>query len=667
MAYYKIPEFTGETDGKKIIWEDEGEILWMEPYGSDVIRVRASRSLRIDGSKNWTLLPPENAKNAFVVKDKSEGRLYNGKITGSITGDGTIAFYNQKGTILLEESWIDGRVNTAPLRRAREYNVLAGDVFETDVYFKPRENEHFYGLGQEPNGCFDLKGASVELVQKNTKCTIPFLFSSLGYGIIWNNPAVGRAELGTNHTRWHANACGQIDYLVIAGDTPEDILKAYARITGYAPVLPRWAMGLWQSKLRYENQEEVLEVVREYARRKIPLSVIIIDYFHWTQQGEWKFDPECWPDPEGMVKEAEKLGTKIMVSVWPTVDPRSENYTEMKKNNYLIKAEKGVNVQFMFYGPETYYDATHEGARKYIWSKMKENYFKLGIKNYWLDEAEPEYRPYDFDNVRYYAGNGMEVSSIYPFYHAKAFYDGAKEAGADEVVNLVRCGWLGSQRLGAVIWSGDVESSFDSLQKQMKAGLHMAMCGIPWWTTDIGGFVNGDPEDEKFRELLIRWFQYGIFCPILRLHGYRLPYIGRELENPNGRCFSGGPNEIWSFGDYAYGILKNCIMLREKLIPYLDQQMKLASGTGVPVMRPMFFDFYTDEKTYLIGDQFMFGPDILVAPVIEAGKTQRTVYLPEGCIWTDAGSGMKYTGGREITVSAGIDTIPYFYKNDFIL
>ena len=363
-----------------------------------------------------------------------------------------------------------------------------------------------------------------------------------------------------------------------------------------------------------------------------------------------------------MVDELNEMGIKLMVSIWPTIDPRSENYAYMMKHNYLLRCEKGVDVVFMFFGPQTYVDTTHPEGQKYFWSRVKKNYYDIGIKTFWLDEAEPEMRPYDYDNVRMYFGNGQEVSNLYCVGYAKAFYDGLK-AEKEEVCNLVRCAWLGSQRYGVVLWSGDIASTFDSLRKQLKAGLHVALCGIPWWTTDIGGFINGDPEDEEFRELIVRWFQFGVFCPIFRLHGFRLPYPVRDILNPDGYCGSGGPNEVWSFGERAYRIIADLLALRERLKPYLMKQMKIASKTGRPVMRPLFYDFSKDRETYQIGDEYMFGPDILVAPIVERQAVSRQVYLPAGADWTDAYTGQRIKGGCRIKTDAPLEKIPVFYRD----
>lgn len=664
MAYYTIPRYEGKTEGNRIIWETAGELVYIEPYGRDAIRFRSSKSLRIDEALNWTLEEPASPEGVIIEADDEKACMTNGKIQVTITGDGTVTYRNTRtGKVLLEEYWIDGRVHTAPLRRAREYRVTSGNQFKISLYFKAEPGEHFYGMGQDANDCFDLKGSTVELLQKNGKCTIPYTYSSRGYGFIWNNPAIGRAEFVNNHTMWHVQCAKQIDYVIIAGDTPGEINEKFTAITGRAPMLPEWAAGFWQCKLRYETQEELLQVAREYKRRGLPISVIVIDYFHWTMQGEWKFDPEKWPDPKAMVSELESMGIKLMVSVWPTIDPRSENYAYMREHNYILRGERGVDVVFMFFGPQTYVDTTHPGAREFFWSRAKKNYYDYGIRTFWLDEAEPEMRPYDYDNVRMYLGNGEEVSNIYCVGFAKAFYDGLKAQG-EEVCNLVRCAWLGSQRYGVVLWSGDIASTFDSLRKQLKAGLNVAMCGIPWWTTDIGGFINGDPESEEFRELMIRWFEFGVFCPIFRLHGFRLPYPVRDILNPDGYCGSGGPNEVWSFGEEAYEIIRRYMYVREELKPYIMKQMKLASEDGTPVMRPLFYDFCGDKNVYDIGDEYMFGPDLLVAPVVEPGARKRMVYLPEGCRWKDAGTGMVYDGGTRIEADAPLDTIPLFLKED---
>lgn len=663
QRYGAIPEFDGRLEGNRVIWEREGELIYMEPYGTGGIRFRSSASLHIDTDLNWTLLEPAKPEAEITILE-DRAVIVNGKVKATLLGDGTVYYENSKGELLLAEEWLDKRSGTAPQRDARTYQHISSNAYKMDLFFLADPDEHFYGLGQEANDCMDLKGAVVELFHKNTKCTIPYVLSSKGYGFIWNNPSIGQVDLTKNHTRWHSEACQQMDYIVLAGDSPEEITRNYTEITGRADMLPEWAAGFWQSRLRYTSQEEVLAVAREYQRRGVPLDVLVIDYFHWPKQGDWKFDEEYWPDVEAMCKELNGMGIQVMVSVWPTVDPRSENYDYMKKRNYLIKAERGVPTFFMIMGPQGIFDATHPGSREFVWEQAKKNYYDKGVNMFWLDEAEPEMRPYSFDNVRYYLGNGMEVSNIYPYYYAKAFYDGMKARGSQEVVNLVRCAWLGSQRLGVVLWSGDIPSDFSSLRCQIKAGLNTAVCGIPWWTTDIGGFFGGEPSDPEFRELLIRWFEYGTFCPIFRLHGKRMPYdTVNKQKDFDAFLPSCADNEIWSYGEEAYEIMKKYILLRERLKPYILEQMEQAHLYGTPVMRPLVYDFYEDKNTVDLGDEYMFGPDLLVAPVIERGADKRSVYLPAGASWKDAWTGEAYEGGQWITAFAPIDRIPLYLRD----
>lgn len=634
----------------------EGETLVLEPYGESILRVRATAGSGVENNA-WTLLPPSACHAQAQIKD-GKGVLRNGGIVGEITDDGHLAFYNRAGRLLLREFWTPER--DMPGRR---FLGRGGGLFYMETQFCPNPEEHLYGMGQEAHDLFDLKGSVIDLCQQNTKATIPFVVSSHCYGFLWNNPGIGRAEFGTSRTRWSAEASRQLDYLVIAGDSIAEIVERYCSLSGYAPEFPEWAAGFWQSKLRYETQEELLEVAREYRRRGIPLSMIVCDYFHWPQQGEWKFDPAYWPDPAAMVRELEKMGVRLLVSIWPTVDPRSENYIEMKDRNMLIRTERGPGVLTFCRGPETYYDATNPQAGRFVVDKIRKNYMRYGIKNFWLDESEPEITPYDYDNLRYFLGNGLEVSNLYSYCYAKNFYDGLREAGQEEVLNLIRCAFIGSQRFGVVLWSGDILSDFDSLRRQIKCGLHVALCGIPWWTTDIGGFHGGNADDPAYRECLVRWFQFGAFCPVFRMHGFR-DKADRPASSPydlSGFCATGGANEIWSFGEEAYAVMRDYIFLRERLRPYIMEQMRLASAKGTPVMRPLFYDF-PEEKCYGIWDQYLFGPAVMACPVYRQGVRERKVYLPGGCTWIDARTGREFDGGVTVSADAPLEWMPLFLK-----
>ena len=366
-----------------------------------------------------------------------------------------------------------------------------------------------------------------------------------------------------------------------------------------------------------------------------------------------------------MVRELKELGVELMVSVWPTVNALSENFSTMLDRGLLLRTERGMATLMTFQdnrpeGPVGvyYYDSTNPEARQFIWDQVREHYYDdYGIKTYWLDACEPEMFPMDVDNVRFHIGTGLAVGNAYPLLHEKGFYEHIHALDTQPVVNLCRSGWAGSQRYGAAIWSGDINSTFEILQTQVRAGLNMALSGIPWWTTDIGGFYGADIESSYFRELVVRWFQYSVFCPLFRLHGYRM-----QSESSEEMLNSGADNEVWSFGDEAYGIIKGLLSLRERLRPYVAQQMQLAHEKGLPPMRPLFFDFPDDEASASVDDQYLFGADVLVAPVLFEGARSREVYLPAGTTWTDAWSGETFDGGQRINADAPLNHIPVYLR-----
>ncbi|HEX9017735.1 MAG TPA: glycoside hydrolase family 31 protein, partial [Anaerolineaceae bacterium] len=327
-----------------------------------------------------------------------------------------------------------------------------------------------------------------------------------------------------------------------------------------------------------------------------------------------------------------------------------------------INNERGTDAHHVFLdhgvnGPAyfAYYDATHPEARRFIWEKVRHGYYDHGVKLYWLDNDEPDINPWDPANLRFHLGNGQEMANLYPLLNQQAFYEALKAAGETEIVSLSRSTWAGGQRYSSVVWSGDIASTFEALQAQVRAGLNMAMSGYPWWTTDIGGFHGGDITRPEFRELVVRWFQYGVFCPIFRLHGYRGP-----SDQPI--IVSGADNEVWSFGEDAYAQITPLLFLRERLRPYIHTHMTLASQTGLPVMRPLFVDYAQDLRCQAVEDAFLFGPDLLVAPVLGLGQRERSVYLPVGADWIDVWSGACHAGGQEIQVPAPLETIPVFAR-----
>ncbi len=641
---------------KRLIFQRKDELTIIEAYGKDCLRCRSTKNGRIS-DELWTVLPP-NTEDACVIEgDETYARITNGHVSATIeVGNpwyGGVICYYKDGKEVLHTKFEGDYTN-------RNMHV-EGDHYQIKVIFDANEGEHFYGMGQETEDIFDRKGSSCNIIHYNTKSTLPVLYSSQGYGFFWNNPAPGRCETTKNHTMFVADSAYQADYFIYGGANPSETMKIYCDLTGYAPKFPKWAAGFWQCKLRYESQEDLLEVAREYKKRGIPIDAIVIDYFHWTEQGEWKFDPKYWPDPKAMCDELAEMGIHPVVSIWPTINPKSENYETMSEGNMLVRTENGQYGTFDFYGQQTFIDPMNPATQEFVWNKTKENYYKYGIKTFWLDEAEPEVHPQQPHHLKYYLGNGAQTAMLYPFYFSKMFYDGLKAEGEEEIVLLTRAAYPGSQRFGAIVWNGDIKSDFHNLKMSIKSGLSMGMCGIPWWNSDIGGFFAGDIESDYFRELIVRWFQFGVFSPVMRLHGSRLRPSYHKERHPGVKESSGGDNEIWSFGERNYPILKSLIELRERLKDYTCEYMDIASETGTPIMRPMFFDYYEDAKCYTLEDQYMYGGDILYAPIYEQGCTQREVYLPKGS-WVSTIDKKVYEGGTTILCYAQIDEFIAFVK-----
>lgn len=666
-----------EKDGK--LWRRyDKELLCIEAYGADSLRVRATQLSGFQDDRLSALTEPEETGSADIRMEGNTGWIRNGKLTCQVLCTGKLKFYNQKGELLLEEYDKNRFRENAPGEKDSALEIIprtfvphqGTDNYRLTVRFEAQEGERFYGMGQYAYPYLNLKGCVLELSQRNSQISVPFAVSSRGYGFFWNNPAIGRAVFGRNLTEWHADSTKQMDYWITAGDTPAEIEEAYASVTGKVPMMPEYGTGFWQSKLRYRTQEEVLKVAGEYKRRGLPISVLVIDFFHWTAQGDWKFDPECWPDPEAMVRELREMDIEPMISVWPTVEESSENYKYMEEMGYLIRTEQGPRLGIK--NKDTYVDATNPEARAFVWEKLKENYYDKGIRLFWLDECEPEVTRYEYENYRFHAGTHKEAGSLYPKEFARMVYEGRSREGESEIVSLVRCAWAGSQKYGALVWTGDIYSDFASLRNQVTAGMNMGLSGFPWWTTDIGGFHGGNIYSEEFKECFVRWFQFGAFCPVFRLHGFREPLVvepGKpefKAGNAEGwKYTSGSPNEVWSYGEEVYEICRKYMQIRERIRPYLMEQMERAHKYGTPVMRPLFYDHPEDGTAWTIEDEYLLGPDIVVAPVVYEGARERKLYLPEGS-WTDIHTGAVWEGKSWITCQAELDRIPVYARKEVL-
>ena len=551
--------------------------------------------------------------------------------------DGAILYSDLAGNRLVQES----------SRTMTPMKVNGEDTYRAESFFPVYgSTEAFYGLGQHQAGVWNYRGASVDLSQENTEIAVPLLVSTNGYGLFWNNPSRTRFNNRFVHSLYiNSEVADVIDYYFLYGPDFDKIVASYRELTGAAPMFGKWAYGFWQCKNRYQSQEELLGVAHKYREMHIPVDNIVQDWFWWTRKGEHVFNPK-YPDPKGMIDDLHRNNFHLMISVWPFFERGSTVYDEMDRLGYFIDRTKvgGFHPQGM-----ALYDATNPAARAYYWALMDKALFRLGADAWWLDTTEPETEGRE-ENILLHnklaIGSGARYANLYPLMTTAGVYQGQRgSSDKKRVYILSRSLFAGAQRNAVTAWSGDILSTFESYKRQIPAGLNHSLSGIPYWTTDIGGFFIGNPDDPAYRELFVRWFQYGTFCPIFRVHGTRTT----------------DQNELWSYGPEAQVILTGFDRLRYRLMPYIySLAWKVTSESYTP-MRPLVMDFREDPRTHNIGDQFLFGPAILVNPVTEQGATSRRLYLPK-TQWFDFWSGRQVNGGTAIDAAAPLERIPLYVR-----
>lgn len=658
----------------------DDELLIVEAWGNHSVRVRSFADMNEVKRLNALLEGSHQTKSKVEINIRDNfAELINGKIRVVLDHRDRLSFYNEKGKLLLKEfirlravKHDDGSEDAGTIEitkdfnstlklKSREYRSNLSSDFTVTTRFESNPAEKIYGMGQYQHTFLDLKNTVLELAQRNSQVSIPFYVSSNGYGFLWNHPGIGEVSFAKNLTRWEMKSTNYIDYWITAEDSPKNILRNYANVTGKVPQMPDHLLGLWQSKLRYRTPEEVLEVVKKYHTKGIQLSTIAIDYFHWPKQGEYRFDEDFWPQPEALVKTLkEDYHVEPMISIWPTVQTDAQNYEEYLNNGYLVKVNRGVRLTMQIQGNTVFVDMTNKEARDYVWSLIKKNYKDLGISYFWLDVAEPGYSVYDFDNYRYKKGSDLQCGNLYPIDYLAMIDEGLGEN--HPTVTLVRGGWAGAQKHGALLWSGDIDCSFEAFKNQVNTGINVGMAGIPWWTTDIGGFHGGDPKDKEFRELLVRWFEYATFSPILRMHGDRLPHSKPLSDSGGGSMVTGAPNEIWSYGQEVEQILTKYLKIREAIRPYLSKIMTQAHETGDPLMRPLFYEYPDDLTSWNVDNTYLLGADLLVAPIMDYKAKERLVYLPAGDNWINIWTDEIIAGGQSVTIKAELAEIPVLIK-----
>lgn len=496
-----------------------------------------------------------------------------------------------------------------------------------------------------------------------------------GPGELSNGPYMALTYLSPVDTRQQGNlslsseVADNIDYYFIYGDNLDQVISGYRTLTGKATLMPKWAMGLWQSRERYQTQDQLLNVVKEYRKRKIPLDNIVLDWFYWKADawGSHEFDLSRFPDPEGMIKSVhDDYNAQIMISVWPKFYEGIENYKLFDEKGWLYKRNIEKQTKDWVGYVSTFYDAFNSDARKLFWYLMNEKLYSKGIDAWWMDATEPEIQsnvPNDekallMDPTA--LGPGAKYMNAYSLMNSKCVYEGQRQVNPNQrVFILTRSAFAGQQRYASATWSGDLASTWYDMKAQIPAGINFSLAGIPYWTFDIGGFsvenryMNATGEDlDEWRELITRWFQFGAFCPLFRIHG-QYPY--REIYN------------VAPEGHIAYETMVRYDKLRYSLMPYIYSLAGMAYHIDYTIMRGLIMDFPGDTNVIDLGDQFMFGPAILVNPVYTFKAVSRDVYLPLTAGWYDLHTGRFFRGGQTINADAPLSTIPLFVRAGSIL
>ncbi|QCR23510.1 TIM-barrel domain-containing protein [Pontibacter sp. SGAir0037] len=480
-------------------------------------------------------------------------------------------------------------------------------------------------------------------------------------------------EQDKNRFSFASEAGDEIDYYFVYGQNKDEVISGYRQLTGDAQIMPKWAMGFWQSRERYKTQDEILSTVQEFRKRKIGLDNIVLDWSYWKedQWGSQQFDETRFPNPEGMIRELhDKYNTHFMISVWPKFYEGIANYKLFNDKGLLYKQSinEGIRDWIGQGYVSTFYDAYHPEGRELFWDVLNKNLYNKGVDAWWLDATEPdilsnasiEHRKALMNPT--YLGSADKYFNAYSLMNAKGIYEGQRETNPnDRVFILTRSAFGGLQRYGAATWSGDIASRFDELERQIPGGLNFSMSGLPYWTTDIGGFFVEDKYDrpdpkgdalEEWRELNARWYQYGTFTPLFRSHG-QYPY--REV-------FNIAPEDHKAYQSIVY-----YNKLRYRLMPYIYSLAGQVYHNDYTMMRALVMDFDTDKNVLNIGDQFMFGPSLLINPVYKRNATSRKVYLPANIGWYNLYDGSYQEGGQTVDAAAPYERMPIFVKAGAIL
>lgn len=600
----------------------------------------------------------ENAKYIYIITSKLKLRVE--KATNAVT------YMDKTGKVIASEAAENKTMQAATIAGISTYNC--------STEFNSPADEGLFGLGCHPEDTLsiDYKGRNQQMLIKYMTGAIPVLLSTKGYGLMWDNYSASNfygAVDGNARFKYVSESGRQIDYYFFYGPGFDRIIDLYRTATGKAPMFPKWAFGLFQSQDRYKTQDEILSVKNNYRNNHIPVDVIVQDWYWWSPLpiGSHVMNHERYPDPKAMINELHNAHMHAMISIWPVFGAGTRNFDSLKKHGYLTSITWDNFVTHTF---DTYYDAHNPKARIMYWQQARDSVIKrYNWDAWWVDQCEPDNGTL-LDERRkavFSVGRGIDYFNTYSLEHSEGLYTGwRRDMPGKRAFFLIRQSFAGEQRNAAVLWSSDITTTFDALRNQIPQGINACASGIPYWTSDIGGYISHTDRDgvpdwsqPERRELFTRWFQFGTFCPIMRIHGKG----ERALFSSN-----------WD--DATKATLLKYDRLRYRMLPYIYSLAAMVTNKNYTIMRSLAFDFRGDTNVYHIKDQYMFGPALLVAPVasqLYTGKNAlngigtRKVYLPKAAQWYDFWTGQVHPGGENIEASAPIDVIPVFVKAGSII
>ncbi|MFC0470161.1 TIM-barrel domain-containing protein [Halalkalibacter kiskunsagensis] len=651
-----------------MVEQDAQELVDFSVHETDSVIVFSTSNVQIQINKQTSAFTYTDSSGQILAKEPERG----GKTLVPV--EVVTSVFDQHTEIQNSQSVDGARAKAIPSKQ-----VVDRTAYHTKLEFEWSDDEALYGLGSHEEGILNLRGTHQYLYQQNMKAVVPVLVSTKGYGVVVDSYSLMKFHDDMYGSYIWTDVDSEMDYYFVYGPNFDQIVSSYRHLTGKATLLPKWAFGYVQSKERYKSQEELVSIIKEYRKRQVPLDAIVLDWQSWTGNlwGQKSFDPERFPNPTQMMHNIHDLNAKLMVSIWPIMNNDGPNHVEMKQKGYLL-------------GNQATYDAFREEARNLYWKQANEGLFSHSIDAWWCDCTEPfeadwtgKVKPEPEERLRINTEESKKYLdpgfiNAYSLLHSKGIYEGQRQTTETKrVVNLTRSTYAGQQKYGTIAWSGDITANWETMRKQIADGLNFCVTGVPYWTLDIGGFFvskkdqwfwNGDYqdgcEDLGYRELYVRWLQYGTFLPMFRSHG------------------TDTPREVWRFGEPGtmfYDTIVKFIKLRYRLLPYIYSIAGWVTHQDYTMMRTLAFDFRNDLKTHNSKDQFMFGPAFLVNPVteamyysnksveIEGASKKRMVYLPFGTDWYDFWTNERISGGQQMEAAADLETMPLYVRSGSIV